>query len=249
MSPVSSSSRLAGDALVRVAEGVWSVPGCDDEALSWRESLDAPPPPPEPGTAGRGGARPVPLPGGGRGWLKAYRHGGLLRGLLGEVYWERPERPLREASAIAAARTCGVLVPEVLAAIVLPLPPPLGRLYRAGLVTREIPARRSLAEALRTTPGSAARAEIVGRCWDVMRRLHDGGVRHRDANATNFLVGEPADDVALIDFDGAVVGDGPVGERGRLFARRRLARSVAKLGLPGLDRRGVKAILDARDSR
>lgn len=190
----------------------------------------------------------MPREAAGRAWLKLHRHGGLLRGLLGEIYWERPERPLREAEATEAARRAGVTAPEVLAAIVDPLPPPLGRLYRSGLVTREIAGRRSLAEALRESP-PGERGELVGRCWDVLRRLHARGIRHRDANATNFLVGAPGEEPAIIDFDGAEVGDAPLGEAARLFARRRLARSVAKLGLPGLDRRAVAAILDARDSR
>jgi hypothetical protein len=238
---------LAGG-LARVAEGLWVRPGFEREAWAWRAALASPAPLREPGTAGRGGARALPLPGGGRAWLKPHRHGGLLRGLLGEIYWEHPERPLREAEATEAARRAGVTAPEVLAAIVDPLPPPLGRLYRGGLVTREIAGRRSLAEALRESP-PGERGELVGRCWEVLRRLHARGIRHRDANATNFLVGAVGEEPAIIDFDGAEVGDTPLGEAARLLARRRLARSVAKLGLPGLDRRAVAAILDARDSR
>ncbi|MFM7142817.1 MAG: hypothetical protein ACKO2K_12985, partial [Alphaproteobacteria bacterium] len=65
----------------------------------------------------------------------------------------------------------------------------------------------------------------------------------------NFLVGEAGLEPALIDFDGAVVGESPVGEPLRRMARLRLARSVAKLGIEGLDRRGVEAIVDARAPR
>lgn len=235
--------------LSRVGAGIWARPGWESEALAWRTAVGAEPPPAEAGSAGRGGARPVALRDGGRGWLKTYRHGGLLRGLLGDVYWERPERPLREAAATEAARRAGAAAPEVLAAIAVPLPSPLGRLYRAALVTRELAGRRSLADALRSSQDAAARSVLIGRCWDVLRRLHASGIHHRDANATNFLVGCPDDEPALIDFDGAVVFDGPVGEAGRWMARRRLVRSVAKLGLPGLDRAGVAAILDARGPR
>lgn len=247
MSRGPGSAAAPAGALVRVAEGLWARPGLEEHVSAWRAELDVDAPTAGAGAAGRGGARPVSLPDGGRGWLKPYRHGGLLRGLLGEIYWERPERPLREARAIEAARACGALVPEVLAAMVVALPPPLGRLYRAGLVTREIAGRRSLADALRAAPGLEARSDLVGRAWDVLRRLHGCGVNHRDANATNFLVGSPGEEIALIDFDGAALSGAPVGARARAMARRRLARSVAKLGLPGLDRRGVGAIVDARE--
>ena len=229
-------------------EGVFVRRGFESEARAWRAALDAPAPAREPGSAGRGGARALPIAPGGRAWLKIYRHGGLLGRLLGEVYWDHPSRPLRELAATEAARACGVVAPEVLAAIVLPVGRPFTGFYRAALVTREIAGRRSLADALRSDPDERERADRIGRCWDVLRRLHRCGIRHRDANATNFLCGAAGEEPALIDFDGAVVGTAPVGRIGRSFARRRLARSIGKLGLAGFDRGRVATLLDAREA-
>ncbi len=75
---------------------------------------------------------------------------------------------------------------------------------------------------------------------------HLAGIHHPDLNVANLLVGaRPEDDAAVIDFDRARVCDGPVGALGVALARRRLSRSIAKLGLPGLDRAGAAAALDA----
>lgn len=193
---------------------------------------------------GRGATRAVSLRDGGAAFVRRYVHGGLLRSLLGAWYWQRPPRPLRELVATEAARHAGVVAPEVLAAIVQPAL--AGLVYRGVLVTRALEQRRALADALRTAADDDARRRWIACAVRAVRRLHAAGIHHPDLNVANVLVGaRPEDDAAVIDFDRARVGSGPVGTVGVALARRRLSRSIAKLGLPHLDRAGAAAVLDA----
>jgi len=202
---------------------------------------------------GRGRIARVPLRDGAFAYVRRYRHGGLLGDLLGEAYFDRPPRPWRELAATEAARVSGVEAPEVLAAIAEPLGPAwLGVPYRGVLVTRSIEGRRSLAAALREAASPEERAAWIESAADTVRRLHAAGIHHPDLNVTNFLVGaRPTEPVAVIDFDRATAGAGPVGALARRLAIRRLARSIAKLALPGLGRAECRvrlaAILEGRD--
>jgi hypothetical protein len=199
---------------------------------------------------GRGGLRVMSLPAGGSAFVRRYRHGGLLGRLLGEIYWQHPSRPWRELLATEAARAAGIAAPEVLAAAALPVAQawPLSLLYRGVLVTRGIEGRRTLADALRTAGSPEERRRWILCAAAAMARLHAAGIRHPDLNAANFLVGDtPEEPAAVIDFDRARVGPRPVGALGRALARRRVARSVAKLGLGGLDRAAVAQLLRAAE--
>jgi 3-deoxy-D-manno-octulosonic acid kinase len=194
---------------------------------------------------GRGATRRIALVDGGAAYVRRYVHGGLLGALLGDRYWGRPPRPLRELLATEAARRAGVLAPEVLAALVQPAPP-AGLLYRGVLVTRALDERRALGDALRAASDVGARSAWIACAVRAVRRLHAAGIHHPDLNVANVLVGaRPEDDAALIDFDRAHTGPRPVGALRVALARRRLARSIAKLGLPGLDRAGAAAALEA----
>jgi len=196
-------------------------------------------------SGGRGTTRRIALRDGGVAYVRRYVHGGLLGALLGERYWQRPPRPLRELAATEAARRAGVVAPEVLAALVRPAAP-AGLLYRAALVTRALEGRRALADALRAADDLATRHAWIASAVRAVRRLHAAGIHHPDLNAANVLVGgRPEDDAALIDFDRADVGRVPAGAARVALARRRLSRSIAKLGLPGLDRAAAAAALDA----
>jgi tRNA A-37 threonylcarbamoyl transferase component Bud32 len=198
---------------------------------------------------GRGAVRTVELAAGGRAFVRRYRHGGLLRALLRDVYWQWPPRPWRELYATEAARRAGVTAPEVLAAAALPAFSRARRpgwLYRGVLVTRELDDRRSLRTALLAATSRGERQAWIEGAVAAIERLHDHGIRHPDLNATNLLVGNlPDAPVAIIDFDRAVARPASVGRLGRALAWRRLARSIGKLGLPGLDPRGVRSVIAA----
>lgn len=201
---------------------------------------------------GRGATVRAPIRDDGEAFVRRYRHGGLLGRWLGEAYFDRPPRPWRELVATEAARRGGVVAPEVLAAVVEPYEHSLfGIPYRGVLVTRALAQQRSLGRAL-SDAAADARPRWIGAAVAAVRRLHACGVRHPDLNATNLLVGDSFDEpVAVIDFDRARAGGRPVGWLGRWMARRRLSRSLAKLGLEGMGpaecRRAVAGILDGAE--
>jgi 3-deoxy-D-manno-octulosonic acid kinase len=219
--------------------------GFDAELAGWLAVAEQPASPDVAG--GRGATRAVALAGGGRAFVRRYVHGGVLAGLLGDLYWQRPHRPWRELLVTEAARGAGVVAPEVLAAAVLPAPGRArpGLLYRGVLVTRALEGRRALGDVLREAAGAGERAAWLGCAVRAIRRLHAAGIHHPDLNVANVLLGGDADEAALIDFDRATVRAAPLGRLRVALACRRLSRSIAKLGLPGLDRAGAAAALRA----
>jgi hypothetical protein len=199
---------------------------------------------------GRGPVARIALDDGGHAIVRHYRHGGALGGVLGDLYWQWPPRPWRELVATEAARGAGVLVPEVLGALVRPLGAsgPAAWLYRGDLVTRELAGRRSLKAALVGASDAVERRAWLAAAVRAVLQLHAAGVSHPDLSVGNFLVGtDPDVPVAIIDFDRAVVQTQGVGEIGRRAAWRRLSRSVAKLDLPALGPRDVAAVVRATE--
>ena len=177
-------------------------------------------------TAGGRGTIAFLREGSARWVLRHYRRGGLMAFVSADAYlWtgEARARSFREWRLL-----------RQLVAWQLPVPVPVaaryaraGPLYRADLITEELPTRLTLAQALRATPLDAARWRELGRC---VGRLHARGVHHADLNAHNLLLGE-AETVYVLDFD-----------RGRIRGRgaweqtvlQRLRRSLIKVtaGLP-----------------
>jgi len=159
---------------------------------------------------------------GARRWvLRHYRRGGLVASLLGDAYlWTGAPRTRAFAEWRLLRR---------LAAWQLPVPAAVaaryvrsGFVYRADLITEELPTRLTLAQALASGPVARERWSAVGRC---IAAFHARGVEHADLNAHNVLLG-PGEDVYLVDFD-----RGRIRERGgweqRVLAR--LQRSLAKV--------------------
>lgn len=208
--------------------------GYEAELSAWRELARLP----SPDSGGRGGIARTRLADGASAFVRRYRRGGWFGRWLGEAYFGRPPRPWRELVATEAARDAGVVAPEVLAAVAEPFERSVfGVPYRGLLVTRALDGRRTLGDALREAPDESSRERLVAAAVRAVRRLHACGVRHPDLNVSNLLVGPSAETpVAIIDFDRAVVHATPVGWLGRWMARRRLARSLAKLGFPGWSR-------------
>ncbi len=111
----------------------------------------------------------------------------------------------------------------------LPVPVPVaarytrdGLLYRADLITEELPTRLTLAQALQAGPLAEPRWRQVGRC---VGQFHARGVHHADLNAHNVLLGDAAA-VYVLDFD-----RGRIRERGawEQAVLRRLRRSLEKI--------------------
>lgn len=163
----------------------------------------------------------------GQRWvLRHYRRGGLVARWLDDQYlWtgESRTRSFAEWRLLRQLRAWGLPVPQPVAAHYARQ----GWLYRADLLTAELPTRDTLAAALHGAPLGAEAWQAVGRC---IGRLHAHGVHHADLNANNLLLGH-GNAVFVLDFD-----------RGRIRPRgaweetvlARLRRSLEKVtaGLP-----------------
>ncbi len=153
--------------------------------------------------------------------LKSYRRGGLVRRFVRQRYaWMGLDRArsVREWRVLRALQDAGLTVPEPLAAFVHRI----GPTYEAALLTRRIPDARPLDKV--AADFDAERWRDVDALID---RFAEAGLHHPDLNATNLLV-TPDHRLWLIDFDRAVLGDGPV-DPAPMHAR--LTRSLAKLGI------------------
>lgn len=159
---------------------------------------------------------------GGRRWvLRHYRRGGLVARLLDDAYlWTGAERTraFREFRLLRELRAAGLPVPAPVAARY----ERHGLVYRADLLTEELPTRLTLGRSLQQAPLAASTWRALGAC---IGRLHAHGVHHADLNVHNLLLGA-GDAVYVLDFD-----------RGRIRARgaweqavlARLLRSLRKV--------------------
>jgi len=146
-----------------------------------------------------------------RRWvLRHYRRGGLVARLADDAYFWTGEERTR------AFREWRLLQSLVQAR--LPVPTPIaaryersGLLYRADLITAELPTRLTAAQALVAGPITADGWRAIG---TAVGQLHAHGVHHADLNAHNLLLG-PTGAVYVVDFD-----------RGRIRSRGRWERAV-----------------------
>jgi len=124
-----------------------------------------------------------------RHWvLRHYRRGGLVARVLDDSYLytgAARTRSFREFRLLRQLREWQLPVPLPVAARYQRR----GLLYRADLVTEELPTRRTLAQALAAAPLAASTWREVGAC---IASLHARGVHHADLNAHNLLVARTA---------------------------------------------------------
>jgi tRNA A-37 threonylcarbamoyl transferase component Bud32 len=179
--------------------------------------------------AGRARLKPLKLPGGETALIRSYYHGGLFRGLTGDVFFSWPPRPFRELGITEELRRRGVPTVEVYAALVEPI---WGPFYRGRLITRELRGAQDFWAACQSGfmreagPESCLRA--VARS---IRALHDQGVYHGDLNLKNILVRLEPKGVGgyIIDFDKAKLVLGSLPPELAKRNLNRLLRSVRKL--------------------
>jgi 3-deoxy-D-manno-octulosonic acid kinase len=158
----------------------------------------------------------------GRRWvLRHYRRGGLVARLLDDTYFYTGAARTRAHAEFRLLRR--------LSEWNLPVPAPVaaryiraGLVYRADLITEELPTRLTLARALESGPLDPVTWRAVGRC---IAGLHARGVQHADLNAHNLLLGAGGE-VYVLDFD-----RGRIRERGAWEGRvlDRLRRSLDKV--------------------
>lgn len=162
-----------------------------------------------------------------RRWvLRHYRRGGLVARFLDDAYlWTGAERTraFAEWRLLRRLRDFGLPVPRPVAARYARS----GLLYRADLLTEELPTRTTLAMALSTSALDGATWRAVGRC---IAGLHARGVHHADLNAHNLLLGIDGA-VYVLDFDrGRVRTRG--GWEGAVLERLRRSLHKVTTGLP-----------------
>ena len=157
-----------------------------------------------------------------RRWvLRHYRRGGLVARLLDDAYlWTGAgrTRAFREWRLLRELRAAGLPVPVPVAARYVRS----GLVYRADLVTEELPARRTLAQALAQSSLDAKAWRRIGAC---VARLHAHGVQHADLNAHNLVLGTQGE-VYVLDFDRGRIRSRGAWERAVLA---RLQRSLRKV--------------------
>jgi hypothetical protein len=178
---------------------------------------------------GRVGLKSIALCNGDTALIRAYHHGGLLRGATGGVFFTWPPRPFRELAITEGLRRRGVPTVEVYGACIARI---WGPLYRGWLITRELKGAVDLWAACQNGLVAEKGGEtILHPVAGTLRVLHREGVYHRDLNLKNILVRVEPEGVKgyIIDFDRARLFLGGVPTQ---FAARNLARllrSVCKL--------------------
>jgi 3-deoxy-D-manno-octulosonic acid kinase len=177
---------------------------------------------------GRGAARarpaPVPGPDGRARWVcRHYRRGGWIAPLLGDRYaGVGTARPFRELLASAAARARGVRTPAVVAGAVYRT----GPVYRADLVTEEVPDTHSLAAWLCMAVDRPSDDDLLLRAGRAVAMLERARVAHADMSAGNLLLAREGP-AWIVDLDlAAVLAPHATVPRGM---RARLERSLRKL--------------------
>jgi 3-deoxy-D-manno-octulosonic acid kinase len=152
------------------------------------------------------------------------RRGGSLAPLWRDRFPARG-RLVRNVTVAAEAAARGVPTPRVVALLTEEGPP---RLFRGWLATERVLEAIDLAELLRS--GRAHEADLAA-ALAAARALHDAGIDHVDLNLGNLLVrpGASGPEGFVIDLDRARLRAGPLPDKARQSALRRLERSHAKL--------------------
>lgn len=159
--------------------------------------------------------------------LRHYQRGGLIRHISADSYlWlgAARTRSFREWRLLAELHERGLPVPAPVAAGYARS----GLLYRADIITEEVPETKTLAQVL----SEEVPLDVWRRIGRTIGAFHAHGVQHADLNAHNILLSGARREVYVIDFD-----------RGRIRARgaweqavlARLRRSLLKIA--GLSRR------------
>jgi 3-deoxy-D-manno-octulosonic acid kinase len=159
--------------------------------------------------------------------VRRFRRGGWMR-WLGEIYFGRTPRPLREFDLLLRARRCGLPVPEGVAAVIERR---FVIAYRGHLFMTEVPDATPFLPFLQRHDGFDWQPLLAAS----LRRIHDAGLNHPDLNLGNILVVSHTgrEQMVFVDLDRAVLGGAPLGPSPRARALRRLRRSAAKLDPAG----------------
>lgn len=176
--------------------------------------------------------------------VRRYAHGGLLAGILKDLYLG-PGRAYMELAVSEAARLGGVRTPKAVGALAIRA---RGPFWRLAFMTREVSDSEDLVHfccRLNDYPPETAGREkrgVIREAARQVRRMHDLGILHADLHLKNLLLRRREDgppQVHVIDFDRAALHPELSPEQ-RLRNLKRLARSVRKV-------RVADAVLTDRD--
>jgi len=161
--------------------------------------------------------------------LRHYRRGGLAAKVLSDSYlWTGAERTrcFREWRLLAELYRRGLPVPAPVAAKY----ERLGLMYRADLITQELPESQTLTQCLAQGPLAQERWNAIGR---TIARFHAQGVQHADLNAQNILLA-PDGAAFILDFDRGRLRDRGPWEEQVLARLRRSLEKVTASGTAGV---------------
>lgn len=157
--------------------------------------------------------------------VREYRHGGLLRKVLKDRFFI-PHRALKELFVLVTGVFRGLNVPEPVGASQSYGPLVL---YKARIVTKEIPDGRNLPDFLKDVKATSEKRELVlKKSGEAIRKIHDAGIYHRDLNMNNLFVVDDGGTIYVLDFDRAKISN-KVGLKKREKNLGRLLRSARKL--------------------
>ena len=153
--------------------------------------------------------------------MRHYHRGGLIAKVSADAYWwlgENRTRCFAEWRLLAELRRLSLPVPAPVAARYTRS----GLIYRADLITEQLPASRTLSAALLAGALTEQQWRAIG---STIARFHAHGVQHADLNASNILLGADGA-VYVLDFDRGRVRPRGAWEQAVLA---RLRRSLEKI--------------------
>jgi 3-deoxy-D-manno-octulosonic acid kinase len=153
--------------------------------------------------------------------MRHYRRGGLIARLSPDAYWwlgEKRTRCFAEWRLLAQMRRLELPVPAPVAARYVRS----GLIYRADLITEQLPASQTLSAVLLAGALTEPQWRAIG---STIARFHAHGVQHADLNVSNILLGTDGA-VYVLDFDRGRIRTRGAWEQGVLA---RLKRSLDKL--------------------
>jgi hypothetical protein len=179
------------------------------------------------GAGNRGGGFRLALPGWPELFVRRSRRGGMMRLLLGDLYFGLHPRPLTELLVTAEAARRGVPLAEPMGAAVQWI---ASGLYRGFFITRAA-AGMTLWEFLRTDDDASVRIHVLERAREAIETMLRAGLHHPDLNLDNLFVTPHGESFAVIilDLDKAYLRCRPVSGPARRRIAARLLRSARKL--------------------
>ena len=182
--------------------------------------------------AGRGVVPSIELDGpSNRALVRKYRRGGLLRCVLPDIFFSR-QRAFDELCITLRAAEAGVPVADILGAVSLRV---CGSLYRHYLVSRELDGCCDLPDWFQQGGRDETIGDVLRLIADIVRNMHDSGLKHADLNLKNILVNriDPSL-IFIIDWDKSICTNEPLALAERQSNVVRLCRSAEKLRMSGI---------------